>query len=92
MPLLGLLEGTFCFIPFIVCAILSPVAGTSKARDSKRVIKEHTLSVILGINEREREREIYIYTISLSLSLSLFWWWQPGAGPRVKVKTGNNST
>ena len=35
-----------------VCAILSPVAGTSEARDSKRVTKEHKHSVILVQNNK----------------------------------------
>ena len=46
MPLLGLLEGHFCF-SLNVCAILSPVAGRSEARDNIRVTKGHTQQQIL---------------------------------------------
>ena len=53
--------GNFLFLfplSLNVCTILSPVAGRSKARDSKRVIKEHTLSVILGIENKKFPKAI----------------------------------
>ena len=44
MPLHGMFEGKFFYFSLYqcLCAVLSPVAGPSVGRDSKRVIKLHT--------------------------------------------------